>query len=99
IREAVREVDSNVPLFDLKTQIQRSDESVRTERLFATLSSFFSLVATVLAGIGLYGVISYGVARRTNEIGIRMALGATAPRVRRMVMGETVVGGVVGAVI
>jgi predicted permease len=99
IREAVREVDSNVPLFDLKTQIQRSDESVRTERLFATLSSFFSLVATVLACIGLYGVMSYGVARRTNEIGIRMALGATAPRVTHMVMREALLVVVIGIVI
>ena len=53
VREAVRDVDSNLPLFDLKTQSQRADESVRTESLFATLSSFFSLVATVLACIGL----------------------------------------------
>lgn len=99
VREAVRDVDSNLPLFDLKTQSQRSDESFRTERLFATLSSFFSLVATVLACIGLYGVMSYGVGRRTNEIGIRMALGATAPRVTRMVMREAMLVVVIGIVI
>jgi len=99
VREAVRDVDNNLPLFDLKTQSQRSDESVRTERLFATLSSFFSLVATVLACIGLYGVMSYGVGRRTNEIGIRMALGATAPRVTQMVMREAMLVVTVGVVI
>ena len=99
VREAIRDVDSNLPLFDLKTQSQRSDESVRTERLFATLSSFFSVLATALACIGLYGVMSYGVARRTNEIGIRMALGATAPRVTQMVMREAMLVVVSGIVI
>jgi len=89
IQEAVRDVDSNLPMFDVKTQSQQSDESVTGERLFATLSSFFGLVALVLACIGLYGVMSYGVARRTNEIGIRMALGATTLGVTRMVMRET----------
>jgi len=99
VREAVKDVDSNLPLFDLKTQSQRADESVRTERLFATLSGFFSLVATVLACVGLYGVMSYGVARRTNEIGIRMALGASAPRVTQMVMRESMLVVMIGIVI
>jgi predicted permease len=99
IREAVRDVDSNLPLFDVKTQGQRSEESARQERLFARLSSFFSIVATTLACIGLYGVMSYGVARRTNEIGIRMALGATAPRVMQMVMREAMLVVVIGVLI
>ena len=89
IRDAVREVDSNVPLFNVKTQTQQAAESLSTERLFATLSGFFGVLAMLLACVGLYGVMSYGVTRRTNEIGIRMALGATAPRVLSMVMRET----------
>jgi predicted permease len=99
IREAVHEVDSNLPLFDVKTQSQQADESLAEERLFARLSSCFGLLALLLACIGLYGVMSYGVARRTNEIGIRMALGATAPRVTRMVMRETMLVVVIGVVI
>ena len=99
IREAVREVDSNLPLYSVKTQSQQSNESVRGERLFATLASFFGAVALLLACIGLYGVMSYGVARRTNEIGIRMALGATAHGVTRMVMRETIVIVLIGVAI
>jgi predicted permease len=89
IREAVREIDGNLPLFDVKTQTQQAAESLTQERLFATLSSFFGVLAMLLACVGLYGVMSYGVTRRTNEIGIRMALGATSPRVLSMVMRET----------
>ena len=90
IRDAVREVDSNLPLFDVKTQTQQATESLMQERLFATLSSFLGVLAMLLACVGLYGVMSYGVTRRTNEIGIRMALGATSPRVLSMVMRETI---------
>jgi predicted permease len=99
IREAVYEVDNNLPMFDVKTQTEQADESLTQERLFATLSGFFGILALLLACIGLYGVMSYGVARRTNEIGIRMALGASAPRVTRMVMRETMTVVVVGVVI
>ncbi|HSE36301.1 MAG TPA: ABC transporter permease, partial [Blastocatellia bacterium] len=99
IREAVSEVDRNVPLFDVKTQKRQAEQSLAQERLFATLSTFFGSLALLLACIGLYGVMSYAVARRTNEIGIRMALGATGPRVTRMVMRETLLLVVIGVVI
>jgi putative ABC transport system permease protein len=69
----------------LATQI---DESLNRERLLATLSGFFGALALLLATIGLYGVMSYNVARRRNEIGIRMALGAEQSRVLRMVLQE-----------
>jgi ABC-type antimicrobial peptide transport system permease subunit len=76
-------------VFDVRTQNQQADRSLSQERLFATLSSFFSVLALVLACIGLYGVMSHAVTRRTNEIGIRMALGARAGHVTSLVMRET----------
>jgi predicted permease len=99
IRQAVREVEQNLPLFDIKTQSEQADESLAGERLFATLSSFFGLLALLLASIGLYGVMSYNVARRTNEIGIRMALGANRIDVIRLVLRETLLLVFTGSII
>ena len=70
------------------TQTEEIDSATFQERLFARLSSFFGLLALVLACVGLYGMISYAVARRTNEFGIRMALGAEPHRILRMVLRE-----------
>jgi predicted permease len=88
IRQAVREVDSGLPVLDIRTMRQQLAGSWGQERLFASMSGFFGLLALLLSGIGLYGVVSYGVARRTIEIGLRMALGAQSRDVIRQVMRE-----------
>ena len=89
VRASVASVDRNVPLFGITTETQQSDESLLQERLFAKLTSFFGLLALLLACVGLYGILSYAVARRTPEIGIRMALGAQQADVMRMILRET----------
>lgn len=91
IREAIRQVDANLPLFSLQTQNQQDQATLSSERLFATLSSFFGGLAMLLASIGLYGVMTYCVASRTNEIGIRMALGARVSQVVALILRETMV--------
>jgi predicted permease len=88
IRQAVREVDGNLPLKDIKTQIEQADETLAMERLFAKLLSLFGLLAQQLAAIGLYGVLAWSVSQRTHEIGIRMALGADRSKVLRMIMKQ-----------
>jgi ABC-type antimicrobial peptide transport system permease subunit len=89
LRTEARAVDTSVAMYDLRTVSDQMEISMLTERLLATLSTVFGCLATLLAGLGLYGVMAFMVARRTREIGIRMALGAGQGTVVWMVLRET----------
>jgi ABC-type antimicrobial peptide transport system permease subunit len=88
VRRKVQNLDPSIPVYSMRTTEQQIDLSLRTERLVASLSTVFGALATLLAVIGLYGVMAYTVERRTREIGIRMALGAEQGNVIWMVMRE-----------
>jgi predicted permease len=99
IRQTVRRLDPNLPIYDLRAMEAQVAESLFVERMVAGLSVAFGTLATLLAAIGLYGVMSYAVARRTREIGIRMALGAERARVRWLVLKEVAVLATAGVVL
>ena len=99
IRSAVQQVDSNLPLMAMSTQAQQIEERFTQERVFARAYTLFGGLALLVAAIGLFGLMSYSVTRRTTEIGIRMALGAQRQTVLQMILRESFVVVVIGLVI
>jgi predicted permease len=99
IRSIVSQMDSSLTMFDIHTETQLIDQLLVRQRMIAQLSGFFGLLALALACVGLYGLLSYEVARRTREIGIRMALGARGGDVLRMVVKQGVALALTGVAI
>jgi predicted permease len=99
VRGVVSSVDNNLPLFDVRTQTKQIEQTLFLDRLMSQISSAFALLALALACIGLYGLLSYEVSRRTRELGIRMALGAQRRDLLRLVVGQGILLVLLGAAI
>jgi predicted permease len=98
VRSKLSELDSNLPIYAMRTSEAQINNSLSTERMIASLSAVFGFLATLLALIGLYGVMAYTVSQRTREVGIRMALGAARGNVIWLVMREVLLLVAIGAV-
>ena len=99
VGRVVQGLDRNLALYDVRSQVEQIDRSLFQERLFARLTSFFGLLAALLACIGVYGIMAFAAGKRTREIGIRMALGANRGEILAMVLRETVVLLAIGIVV
>jgi predicted permease len=99
LRQAIAALDSNLPIEQLKTLEAQVNENIVLDRLVSTLAAAFAALATVLAAVGLYGVLAFTVARRTREIGIRLAIGASTSAIRNMVLREVGVMVAVGVAV
>jgi predicted lysophospholipase L1 biosynthesis ABC-type transport system permease subunit len=99
VRGAMRSIDAGLTVSDLRTMDQQVEKNIANERMIEILALAFGLLATLLAGVGLYGVLSYTTMQRTREIGIRMALGSSRLAITRLVLKEMVRLGVIGVVV
>ena len=99
VREEVQRIDKDLPLLAIQTLADQMNALLSRERLVASLSTLFGVVALLLASVGLYGLMSFSVVQRTGEMGLRMALGAARPSVVRMIMREALLLVVIGLVI
>jgi ABC-type antimicrobial peptide transport system permease subunit len=99
LRQIVQRVDRDLPIVDIRTQQEQIDSDIQTERIFASLTAGFGLLALALACVGIYGIMAYSVANRRSEIGVRLALGAQPGQVRRMILRESTWLAVAGIVV
>lgn len=99
VRRVVAEAGQELPVFEAGTMVEQADKSILRERQFALLATGFGVAALLLACVGLYGVLSYAVHRRSREIGIRLALGAAPARVLRMVLWQAALPTIAGCLV
>jgi ABC-type antimicrobial peptide transport system permease subunit len=99
VRSGIRALDPHLPVYDVTTLSERLSVAQRADRMMAILATFFGALALLLTAMGIYGVIAYAVGRRTKEIGVRLALGATRANVLWMIVRETFTLVAVGAAI